>query len=88
MRFELANCENVILREVAMPEMKRRDIAQTYRLAMESSECQRINWGKVNRAIMERWSKSGLIWIKEAAHSGRCFKQTRKDSNARSLPTA
>lgn len=72
-RFELMDCENVLLREIACKQSHQRDIAQTYRLAMESSEAKSMNWGNVNRAIMERWSKSGLIRIKEMAHSGRCF---------------
>lgn len=73
MKAEMILCESTILDEIGMKESKQRDIAQTYRLAMESSECSTIDWGKVNRAIMERWSKSGLIRIKEMAHSGRCF---------------
>jgi hypothetical protein len=73
MKYELIDCENVILREIATPEAKRRDIAQTYRLCMESSECDRIDWAKVNGAILERWSRSALEWIKKQAHSGRCF---------------
>jgi hypothetical protein len=73
MRFELMGCENTILREIAMPEMKRRDIAQIYALTMRSGEA--VDWGKINAAIISRWSKSGLVWIKEQAHSGKCFKE-------------
>lgn len=75
MTCKLVACEDTLLREIAMPEMKQRDVAQTYRLAMESDEAPTMNWGNVNRAIMERWSKSGLIQIKKMAHSGKCFKE-------------
>ena len=85
MKIQLCDCENTILREIAMPEMKRRDVAQTYRLAMESSERDKIDWGKVNKAIMDRWSKSGLIWIKTQAWNGKCF--NGKESNAHTLKT-
>lgn len=72
--IELANCTNTLLHEIATPEMKRRDIAQTYALALKSSE--QTDWGMVNKAIMKRWSKSGLIWIKQQAWSGKCFSPT------------
>jgi hypothetical protein len=71
MRMELCCCEQVILGEIASRAMKRRDIAQTYALAMRSRE--QVDWAKVNGAIIERWSMAGLQWIKEQAHSGRCF---------------
>jgi hypothetical protein len=70
-RAELADCENTLLRDIADLTMKRKQIAQTYALAMRSSE--EINWGRVNTAIILRWSASGLAWIKRQAHSGRCF---------------
>lgn len=73
-RVELINCESVLLAEIADPRLKRRDIAQTYRLAMQSSEAKRIDWWKVNLAIIDRWSESGLTWIKEQAHSGKAFR--------------
>ena len=77
LRIELANCEGVLLREIAMPQMKRRDIAKTYRLALASSECKQINWLKVNDAIIARWSVYGLYWIKEQAWSGKCFAERK-----------
>lgn len=67
----MVDCQATILQKIAMPEMKRRDIAQTYRLMMESGET--VDYGIINRAITARWSISGLVWIKEQAHSGRCF---------------
>lgn len=73
MRIVMVDCQATILREIAMPESKQRDIAQTYRLAMESDECRTIDWKVVNTAIIERWSVAGLKRIKEMAHSGKCF---------------
>jgi hypothetical protein len=70
-RFELVNCQNTILREIDMLEMKPKDIAQTYALAMRSEES--IEWSVVNRAILNRWNRSTLERIKSMAHSGKCF---------------
>ena len=74
--IELFDCENTLLREIGMKEAKRLDIAKTYSLAMKSSEVNKINWGRVNKAIIERWSLSGLKWIKEKAWSGKAFMET------------
>ena len=71
--FELVCCESMLLREIDNKVFKQKDIAQTYALSMASSECDRIDWKKVNKAIIERWSKSGLIRIKNMAWSGRCW---------------
>lgn len=66
MNIELVNCTNHLLREIGMPGMKRNDIALSYALAMRSSDP--TDWAKVNRAIIDRWSKSALVYIKERAH--------------------
>jgi hypothetical protein len=75
MKIYMADCENQLLREVAEPLFKRRDIAETYRLAMmaERDNDEVIDWAKVDRAILARWSPAGLRWIKEQAWSGECF---------------
>jgi hypothetical protein len=67
LHVELCDCENILLREIATPELKRPDIAQTYLMAMLSSESNDINWRKVNEAIIARWSRSALEWIKKEA---------------------
>lgn len=72
MRLELMDCERTLLTEIADAAMKRRDVAQTYHLAMQSRE--KVDWSAVNRAIMARWSAAGLTWIKGQAHSGACFR--------------
>jgi len=71
MTLELANCTNHLLREIADPGMKRRDVAQSYALAMLSSEIP--DYARINAAIVARWSLSALEYIKHLAHSGRCF---------------
>jgi hypothetical protein len=71
MTLALTNVESTLLREIADKSLHRKDIAQTYHLALKSGE--RINWVTVNHKIIERWSKSGLEWIKKQAWSGKCF---------------
>jgi hypothetical protein len=73
MNIELAGCEALLMEEIGNPKMKRRDVAQTYALTLMSSDRDTVDWPKVNHAIMERWSKSGLIWIKKQACSCKCF---------------
>ena len=68
MPFIMTNCEKVLLQECKIPQITRNDIALTYRLAMQSRES--VDWAKVNAAIIERWSKSGLKYIKELAWKG------------------
>ena len=65
--LELANCEATLLHEIENRRMKRADIALTYRLTLQSSEWKDVDWAKVNRAIIGRWSLSSLNWIKRNA---------------------
>jgi len=71
MRIELGNCTNHLLAEIADHGFVRRDVAKSYRLAMQSSEP--VDWAAVNAAIIARWSLSALEYIKRMAWSGRCF---------------
>jgi len=64
--MEMLDCQETILNEIQHKECKRKDIALTYYLCMKSSE--NIDYAKVNKAIIERWSFSGLGYIKELAH--------------------
>lgn len=73
MKIEMVCCESVLLREIADKRSRQRDVAQTYRLALESSEGSTLDWGRVNAAIIERWSLSGLLRIKTLAYNGKCF---------------
>ena len=65
MIVELVDTTNVLLSEIGNPQMHRKDVAMTYGMALCSSA--NTDWGKVNRAIINRWSFSTLEWIKNAA---------------------
>lgn len=71
MTLELTNCTNMLLDEISNKKFKQKDISQTYALSLRSSFP--TNWKKVNQAIINRWSKSGLDRIKKMAWSGKCF---------------
>jgi len=75
MIFELMDCTNTLLREIAEPQSTRKDIAKTYALALRSTI--ETDWGAVNKAIIAKWSFSGLNWIKKQAHSGKCFEEAK-----------
>jgi len=66
-RVELACCQSTLLREIADRRFKRNDVAITYSMALRSSERDTVDWKVVNDAIMERWSLSGLCYVKERA---------------------
>ena len=70
--IELIDCTNVILNEIKDIKFKRKNIAKTYALALKSSE-DSINCKIINEAIINRWSRSGLEYIKNLAWSGKCF---------------
>lgn len=71
MRFELTCTTQTLLGEIANKQMKRRDVAKTYALALQSSD--ETDWRQVNEAIIARWSMHALTWIKDQAWSGKCF---------------
>jgi hypothetical protein len=64
-RIQLVCCTDTLLSEIGMKEAKRKDIAQTYALAILSDE--EKDWKAINTAIMARWSRSGLEFIKKQA---------------------
>ena len=70
LRVELSNLEGLLLEEIADNRIKRKSVAKTYCLALQSSE---IDWQKVNEAIISRWSVSALEYIKRLAWSGKAF---------------
>ena len=61
------DCERILLKEIADPKATRDELALTYGLSLCSSEFKTIDWAKVNRAIIERWSMSALLYIKRRA---------------------
>lgn len=58
-----------LLAEIADEATTRNDVA--YAMAIRSSAP--TDWPAVNKAIIARWSVSGLKWIKERAWSGKAF---------------
>ena len=71
MIIELMDTTNVLLDEIKDKRFNQKSIAMTYHLALRSSD--KTDFKKVNRAIIDRWSVSGLNRIKEMAWSGKCF---------------
>ena len=63
--IELADPEAVLLRETADPGCTRKDVALTYAFALRGTR--KPDWATVNEAIVARWSKSGLHWVKALA---------------------
>lgn len=75
--MELACCTGTLLNDISIPEMTKRSLAQTYALALRSSE--KTDWKIVNEAIIKRWSMSTLKDIKKMAWSGKCFEPPKGD---------
>ncbi len=65
MELELRDTTLGLLAEIAEPSVTRKDIAETYGLALLSTE--ETDWPAVNRAIVKRWSVSALGYIKKLA---------------------
>jgi hypothetical protein len=64
-RVTLVDPQGTLLREIADTSMKRKDVAMTYAFALcQESE---VDFATVNAAIIERWSRSALKWIKTYA---------------------
>jgi hypothetical protein len=62
---QLACCTETLVSEIKFRESTRKDIALTYALALVSEE--KTDWATVNKAARERWSMSGLEFIKRHA---------------------
>jgi hypothetical protein len=65
--FRLMDCERHLLDEIADKRMTRDDVAMSYAMSLASDERDRIDWRKVNEAIMDRWSLAALKYIKTKA---------------------
>ena len=65
LRVELCACTATLLSEIACQGCKRNDVATTYALAILSSEA--TDWKAVGAAIIARWSRSALGYIKKRA---------------------
>ena len=69
--IELADPTRTLLSAIDNPECTRNVVAKAYALALRSSV--ETDWAAVNSAIIHRWSRSALEWIKDRAWSGKCF---------------
>jgi hypothetical protein len=70
MRVEMVDVQGELMREIADPRSKRLDVALTYAFAIRQGGPwggETVDFAVVNRAIVERWSLSGLKWIKTKA---------------------
>jgi len=72
----LTNPTDTLLDEINRKEFKQRNVAATYSLALRTIDD--VDWVKVNRAIIERWSRSGLERIKKMAWKLRLDAQRTK----------
>ena len=65
MRVELWNLERVILEEIENPKINRNSVALTYAFCLREND--QINYRRINRAILDRWTFSSLEYIKARA---------------------
>jgi len=67
-RFLMADCTRTVLAEIA-EKLPQREVAKSYGLALVSAAHGGDNpdWSAINRAILDRWSMSGLERIKREA---------------------
>lgn len=61
---EMVDPQRVMLEEIADSRMTRDDVATSYAFGLRQGG---VDWATVNRAIIERWSRGGLRYIKERA---------------------
>ena len=69
MTLELMLCEQTLIEHIANPRATRDVVANVYGMAIMSSEARTLNWRRVNEAIIARWSRSALEYIKRRAWS-------------------
>ena len=62
----MVDVQGTLEREIADPRMRRDDVALTYAFGIRD-EPDAIDWAKINRLIMARWSINALRYIKESA---------------------
>lgn len=79
MRFYLMDCARAVEDEIALGA-KQSDVALTYAMAIQSAAAKvwEADWPRLNRAILNRWSMSGLERVKAKA-----FKLLREQEKTR-----
>ena len=65
MKIERMWPEDIILDEIKSGECTRDNVALTYAFCLDYGD--KIDWKNMNMAIIERWSMSGLKYIKSKA---------------------
>ncbi len=65
-RVTMQDAQESLEREIANPRMKRTDIALTYAFGIRDCAAE-VDWATVNQQIIDRWSVSGLQYIKRQA---------------------
>ena len=64
----MIGCTETLLAEIGDPAFKRRAVALTYAFALRAESAgEEVDWSRVNRAIVRRWSRWALEWIKGRA---------------------
>jgi hypothetical protein len=63
--IQLIRCTDTLLLEINKMKTGRDSVALSYALALKSDEP--TDWGRVNEAIVNRWSMSALQYIKKRA---------------------
>lgn len=68
-QINLVCCTEVILQDLGAKEVRQKDIALTYAMAIKSEAqgADKPDWPTINRAILKRWKMSGLVRIKNRA---------------------
>lgn len=62
----MVDVQGQLEREIADERMKRDDVALTYAFGIRDCPDE-VDWPKVNRLIIDRWSIAALRYIKEQA---------------------
>lgn len=75
--IEIINQEDLILKEISDKRFRQNDVARSYALILRQDTD--VDWSKINRTIIDRWSLSGLEKIKESAWTGKCFERRGRD---------
>ena len=63
------NFESMIIQMIGNHKNKRNYIAQVYQegIYLSAIDSEKINWTKINKTIIQRWSILGLKYIKKLA---------------------
>lgn len=68
LKISMADPQRVILEEIADKRFKQKSVALTYAFCIrQDGDTDAIDWRKINRAIIDRWSRSGLDRVKKRA---------------------